>query len=338
MNEDYSLYEWINSSIIDYTISLDDDRLYIINHGSSSEFGKQFITAYLLESPSIKGNFSRFLNFKYYNNESFDSKNIINNYYTKKILSCYREIRFFGYGGLLKRKVSLSNIDIAINLFDEKMENDHYGFIQTYIYETRDYPMELNKEEFFKFIKGIIAHRPSYARDFSIVFLLGSLRDPRNDTETDPHAAVAIIDHNRYNKEVTLEVCNYIYLLDTYPGIVYQISRNSLANNFVFGNLTNNIKCINNGGITIQEPWSCTVIASEFVKILNKKRSIDDFIEYDGNDDPICFKREVMIELINNIRELENKSGVKILRGESIKQREQILNQFLSNLFFRVPV
>lgn len=45
-----------------------------------------------------------------------------------------------------------------------------------------------------------------------------------------------------------------------------------------------------------------------------------------------------MIELINNIRELENKSRVKILRGESIKQREQILNQFLSNLFFRVPV
>ena len=332
-----------------YTVSLPDtfDSPFIFTNGND----KMFMNQYLLRKPSISCQIirhSKSLEEQDQVLEEIDSLADIKGEdkdFDNEILKLFNNVKLFSSMvsavgnkpiGLLKRESwedrSFLDINIALELFTNNLEDN---CIQTYIHHTSNYPVvESNNYFFFFFTRGIKAF--PYTRDFSIIIMMGNVNVNNNENlilpnnKTNPHTAVFILDHKRFlsfETENNTVKANYLYMLDTDPSI-YQLKDSNQANPFLFGNYASFIICLNRSGITIQEPWSCTVIATEFAKILNKKSSITDFIEYDGNDDPVCFKREVMEEVINNISELENKSGVKILIEEN---REQILNQFLSN-------
>ena len=148
--------------------------------------------------------------------------------------------------------------------------------------------------------------------------------DGRNFTITNPHAAILLLDHTKRRKGDS----DALYLFD-FDVNIYQV-RNAdevmIANPNVFGNLVQDIICLNNYDI-LQAPTTCSYVVSLTTRVLDRKKEIGEIIiknthtnEYVLN---INFFREILEEIEN-------------FGAQYSLNKEQILNVNNCNNFLRI--
>lgn len=213
--------------------------------------------------------------------------------------------RIFNDGNIIENFINQSGlepIDVSLALFKTKINITGNEYPQTYVYSfcTRNIPS--NNENLNKIIDYTEGFYNLYKiRDFSSVILCGA---PINEYEI--HSALLIIDHK--HRQPNNDNRPMLFLMDS--GIdIYQhkLETNSfpfiVANEAAFGNLANEIICLNQLDC-YQSSWSCSFNMTSNLVILNKKSNIEEVIVFNQNNIPIL-RPTVFGEFFKELQKIE---------------------------------
>lgn len=229
---------------------------------------------------------------------------------------------------LFKRKISkliqqnlspLDQIDLGCLLYEKGLGK----YKNIYVHDTLN-PIAIENEES---LRNLFSSVSTNGKNFSVVIMTGTIsqfNDGRNFTITNPHAAILLLDHTKRRKGDS----DALYLFD-FDVNIYQV-RNAdevmIANPNVFGNLVQDIICLNNYDI-LQAPTTCSYVVSLTTRVLDRKKEIGEIIIKNTHTNNYVLNINFFREILEEIKNFGAQYGLN---------EEQILNVNNCNNFLRI--
>ena len=151
-----------------------------------------------------------------------------------------------------------------------------------YMHEMRDINSTQNEKNLRELISNAQLEyddpKNHVKKDFSVIIIEGKVKTG-NGILTDSHASTLIVEHKDPKRLFLFDTSEDIHQKrDSATGTVS-------ASAEIFGNLANNIRCLNTTGQALQDDSSCTYWTTYFVDILQNYNSISDIIKGQQNQE-----------------------------------------------------
>ena len=151
-----------------------------------------------------------------------------------------------------------------------------------YMHEMRDINSTQNEKNLRELISNAQLEyddpKNHVKKDFSVIIIEGKVKTG-NGILTDSHASTLIVEHKDPKRLFLFDTSEDIHQKrDSATGTVS-------ASAEIFGNLANNIRCLNTMGQALQDDSSCTYWTTYFVDILQNYNSISDIIKGQQNQE-----------------------------------------------------
>lgn len=187
-------------------------------------------------------------------------------------------------------KQLLNPIDVSLGLFQANIDSN--GFIQTYLFNTNETSTDYGAVVLEQFVNSLFA--TEVQRDFSNIIIAGTFIDQINQISPS-HAAVLTLDHKN-NRLILMELAGL--------NGIYQIKQQNsqvTANPLIFGNLTQNIYCLNE--LDLQCSWSRGYWTIEYLRAANRKKDISSIIMDDKKTIANNLKLRLRPSFFNEVRQ-----------------------------------
>ena len=229
---------------------------------------------------------------------------------------------------LFKRKIStliqqnlspLDQIDLGCLLYEKGLGK----YKNIYVHDILN-PIAIENE---KYLRNLFSSVSTNGKSFSVVIMTGTIcqfDNSGNPISTNPHAAILLLDHTKRREGDS----DAKYLLD-FDVNIYQV-RNAdgvmIANPNVFGNLAQDIICLNNYDI-LQASTTCSYVVGLTTRVLDRKKEIGEIIIKNTHTNNYVLNINFFREILEEIENFGAPYGLN---------KEQILNVNNCNNFLRI--